>query len=351
MKKMFLMIIAIMAGISFSCQKDNEVELTTLSLKLKSGLQDNMVENGMNTLFQATATNYSMNYPFLWIIDGDSLYSDQLTQQRIFEETGQKNISLTVYDSNGYPTTAEISIIVIEEYPYPTEFQLYGSAMMSNGEWLYAISTNLDYIEGSPEKYYWFEKDQNGEWISDEIINIYTDENGVKWGSFSVMGYNMQKIWSYGKMEDGVIIQANITGSNHYDPEEGALHTVFYNGNLANLPFIFPSIPGNGDDVYSVEKSNTQITLYFNFEDYSNYQSCPICEIKTNSGTQTRVMSHYNGTGWSSVLISEEDIVDNLAIFRFGNIDDDGNFHLANNSQANAWNESQGFIILKILDI
>jgi hypothetical protein len=352
MKKVFFLMI-ILAGLFISCQKEDLVKLeglTSVNLTLKSGLYDNIVEKGMQTLFQGTATNYSTNYPFLWVIDGDSINSDQLTLQTSFEETGQKEISLTVYDELGNPTTANISIVVVEEYPYPREFK-YSANLMANGQWLYGIWVNLDYVEGAPENYYWFEKDQNDNWMVTEIINFFVDQNGVTWGKFNIASYNTTKVWSYGKIINDVIYHANLNGSNHYDPDEEALHSALYNGNIANFPFDFPEIPGTGDEVYKVSKWDEQITIYFNFKDYSSFQINPMCEIKVSSGTQRTAMSHFNGTGWATIVLYEDDLVDNLAIFRFGNVDLDQFFHLAYNDQASGWNPEEGFIILKILDL
>jgi PKD repeat protein len=352
MKKEFV-ILVIMVAIAFSCQKEEVLnpldESVTVSLQLKSGLYDNIVEKGMANLFQGTAQNYSSSYPFLWIIEGDSTSSYELTKQHAFAEEGQKEVSLTVYDENGNPATAVIDIVVINEYPYPTEFK-HTSNLMTNGKWLYTISVNLNYVDDLPEKYYWFEKNQEGEWIINEITNVSIDQNGVKWGKFLIATYNTTKIWGYGTMINGVIKNASLTGSKHYNSEEAALHSAFYNGGIAYLPFIFPEIPGTGDNIYKVTKWGDQITIYFNFIGYSNYQINPVIEIRTGGGTERRQMAHFNGTGWANIILSESDLVDNLATFRFGNIVQQV-FHLSQNEQANGWNESQGFIILKIIDI
>lgn len=347
-------IIAFIGLLLLSCQKEQLLKpegMTTVSLSFKNSASvwENILQKDMYGVFQGSASNYSPEYPFLWIVNGDTTESYELTRQLSFSSTGLYEIHLVVFDENGSPTTASISLEVLDQYIFQTEFKLVNSGQIEDGRYFYQIWVNLDYIPGTHEKYYWFKQKEDGSWQEKQINNIHIDQDSVMWGSFTWPTYNQAHIWAYGSLLDSDPIFANFAGSSHYSEDHKALQTYFYNGSLIPISFDEPSIPGVGDDIAKIEKGQA-IAVYFNCKDYSDLMIEPFLEIKNSGGTVRRQMTYVGGTGWVKALVIEEDLMDNLLMFRFGNYLE-GNFVQSNYHASQWYNEETSFLVIKLWQI
>jgi len=196
MKKVILYLV-VLTSIFVACQKADIVRpegmtYVELSFKNSASVWDNILQKNMVGVFQGTAANYSPEYPFLWIINGDTTESNELTRQLSFSENGNYDITLVVFDAEGNPSSSSISIEVIDQYIFPQEFKLISSGQLPNGKYLYNIWVNLDYLPGTHEKYYWFVKNEET-WQINEIHNFHLDADSVTWGSFSA---HTQFVWT-----------------------------------------------------------------------------------------------------------------------------------------------------------
>lgn len=348
------MLISFITLILASCQKGEFIkpeDMTRVSLSFKNSasLWENILQTNMHGVFQGSASNYSVNYPFLWIINADTTESYELTRQFSFSSIGLYEITLVVFDENGSPTSASISIDVVDQYIFPTELRLINASQMPDGRYLYNIWVNLDYIPGTHEDYFWFQKNQSGDWIEKKILNIHLDQDSVMWGSFSLPTYNQTHVWAYGTIVNGNPVFANFAGSTHYSEVQKALQSYFYNGSLIPISFDEPAIPGVGNEMVKIEKGQ-EIAVYFDFKDYSTLQKEPFLEIKNSTGTVRRLMSYVGGTGWAKGLVIEEDLMENLLMFRFGNYFE-GDFVQSDYQSSEWFNQESRFLIVKIWDL
>jgi len=62
-------------------------------------------------------------------------------------------------------------------------------------------------------------------------------------------------------------------------------------------------------------------------------------------------MTYLGATGWAKATILPSDLIDNLAIIRFGNHDDDGNFYLNQYSASSWYNEEENFLVIKVFEL
>ncbi len=351
MKRMFFLFLVMVAFMA--CKKEEgwvPSKSTTVELTFKSSIWENVLEINMPGVFQGVATNYSTDYPFLWIVNSDTTESYDLLRQYAFAETGTYVVTLVVFDASGNASSSSVEVYVVDQYIFPTEFRLFSSSLMLDGRYAYFLWVNLDYLPGSHEDYYWFKKISDDEWQETKIYSIYFDQNGVKWGRFPFVTYNQSHVWAYGSIVDGTKIFANIGGSLHYNKLEEAFESYFYSGSIVTLPFEPPALPGIGDNVAKVSKGQT-VVVYFNFKDFSSYKRYPILEIKNGGGTVRREMTYIGGTGWAKATLTEDDVIDRLIIWRFGNYDDNGVYFLSDNPSSQWYMPDQQFLVLKYFEI